>query len=140
MIKCHFVGSSAWRGLTHPSPCLTHSLSSWVEVHKRLLKTRNVPGSKVTTCRREPLRGHVNKTTTIKHHFRHHALIYPLIWLWIRIYMKVVISTGVSVTHQSTYRHYLLIQFNTNSLSYVCFSYFYLFFPVSHNRGFYMSP
>lgn len=48
MTKCHFAGLSVSRGIINQFYCLTYKQLSWVEVQKRLLKTRNVPESKVT--------------------------------------------------------------------------------------------
>lgn len=48
IIKCHFAGLSARRVTIDPFCCLTYRQWSWVEVQKRLLKTKSALGSKVT--------------------------------------------------------------------------------------------
>ncbi|XP_059193337.1 aprataxin isoform X2 [Centropristis striata] len=46
MIKCPFAGLSVRRAIINPFDCLTFSQLSWVEVQRRLLKTKNALGSK----------------------------------------------------------------------------------------------
>ncbi|XP_063739506.1 aprataxin isoform X2 [Eleginops maclovinus] len=46
MLKCPFAGLSARRAIINPLPCLTCRPLSWVEVQRRLLKTKNALGTK----------------------------------------------------------------------------------------------
>ncbi|XP_042341381.1 aprataxin isoform X2 [Plectropomus leopardus] len=46
MIKCQFAGLSARRAIINQFDCLTYTQLSWVEVQRRLLKTKNARGSK----------------------------------------------------------------------------------------------
>ncbi|XP_029356267.1 aprataxin isoform X2 [Echeneis naucrates] len=47
MTKCQFVGLSARRAAINQFSCPIHRQLSWVEVQKRLLKTKNAPGNKL---------------------------------------------------------------------------------------------